>query len=73
MARAVVLLPLRQRGALFGGIGASEYSRARAAHAHIGVWRDGLQGFVHRFDFGRDDEGGGLHVVGQRRVCINFL
>ena len=42
MARAFALLPLRQRGAFFGGVWTGEYGRAGAAHTHIGLRCDGL-------------------------------
>ena len=42
MARTFIFLPLRQRGAFFDGVWTGEHGCAGAAHAHIGVWRDGL-------------------------------
>ena len=51
MARALILFPLRQRGALVRCVWAGKHGRAGAAHAHVGVWREGLQGFIHGMGF----------------------
>ena len=42
MTRAVGGLPLRQSSALVRCVRAGEYRGAGAAHAHIGLWCDGL-------------------------------
>ena len=73
MTWALLGLPLRQSSALVRCVRAGEYRGAGAAHAHIGLWCDGLQGFVDRFDFGCDDECSRLHVVGKRCVCVQPL